>query len=191
MSWCAPQRLGIALYNYADLPPELLQASMKIVSQSLGDVGIRPAWSVCLNGAEHWVSECGRHLPPPGRYVVVNLMRKRNAPALGPGLGYEVAGFAIQDSAQLHGARAFAFYDSVTKIADKAHRRPAAVLACVLLHEIAHTLGLRHDERGVMRALLDPHGIDESVQGLAFDGKQGRQLRSAVEELESGPEVLP
>src|SRR5215467_7400891 len=180
--WGAPKHLGIALYNYADLPPEVLEASMKIVGQTLGDVGIHPTWSVCLKAPDYWVVACARHLPPPGQYVIVNLMRQRNAPPLGASLGYEVAGFAIQDSALIHGARAFAFYDSVARIALMSRRRPATVLACVLLHEIAHTLGLHHEERGVMRAVLDPHGMDESVQGLAFDGKQGRQLRSAVEE---------
>jgi hypothetical protein len=179
-SWGGQRPLAIALYNYADLPPDVLESAMKMVVATLGDSGIQPAWSLCLIARDRWVDGCTQRLPSDGRYVTVNLMLRQNAPQLGPGLGYEVAGFAIQDSARIHGARAFAFYDSVKAIAEKSHRRAAVVLACVLVHEIAHTLGLRHQEQGVMRPVLDPRGMDDAVRGLAFDELQGRLLREAV-----------
>jgi hypothetical protein len=178
--WGGQRHLAIALYNYADLPPEVLESSMKMVVATLGDVGIQTAWSLCLIARDRWVDGCTQRLPSDGRYVTVNLMLRQNAPLLGPGLGYEIAGFAIQDSARLHGARAFAFYDSVQAIAEKSHRSAAVVLACVLVHEIAHTLGLRHHEQGVMRPVLDPRGMDDAVRGLAFDGLQRQLLRRAV-----------
>jgi hypothetical protein len=189
--WGAPRHLSIALYNYANLPPEVLNPAMQMVAETLADVGIRPEWSVCLKGPDLWVEGCTTRFPPAGCYVILNLMWKRNAPVHGPGLGYEVAGMAIQDSARLHGARAFAFYGAVKAIAEKAHRRAAIVLACVLVHEIAHTLGLRHRNQGVMRPILDPRAMDDAMHGLAFDGIQGKQLRKAVEGLALGAEVRP
>jgi hypothetical protein len=173
--WGAHLSLTIALYDYAGLPPEVLHAAMKMVAQTLGDARIRAEWSFCPVTDEE--PACTRHLLPDGRYVVINIL------AAGRGAGIDVAGFAIFDSARLHGARAFAAWDVVKEVAAKAHRRPSLVLACVVMHEIAHTLGLRHADGGVMQAKLRPDDFDQAACGLAFSDVEVRQLRKAVTKL--------
>jgi hypothetical protein len=66
-------------------------------------------------------------------------------------------------------------------------RRPSLILACVLIHEIAHTLGLKHQTDGVMRAALNPHGIEDVALGLGFTPAEARQLRMGAMRLNDSP----
>ena len=187
----AQGHLTIALFDYAGLPGDVLAPAVKLARQAFADAGIRAEWSVCAAATEGGLDGCAQTLPPPGRYVVVNVMAAMAVPPSAPLPEGDLAGFALIDSARLHAARAFAFYDAVRAFAEKAHRRPSLILGCVLVHEIAHTLGLPHQPQGVMRAGLRPHDMADTVQGLAFTPAEARQLRSAVLRMASSPAPDP
>ena len=69
-------------------------------------------------------------------------------------------------------------------------RRPASlVLGCVMTHETAHLLGLRHGNWGVMRATLGTRGLDDASRGRAFTAAEDIQLRAGAGRLAEARDV--
>ena len=172
----AHSRLTIALYDFAGLPEGVRSPALKLARRALADAGIDADWLIC-DPAGARIKSCSEPLPE-GRYVVMNVMPAMIARPAGSLPEGDIAGYALTGS-----VRAYAFYDAVQAFAQKSHRRPSLILGCVLVHEIAHTLGLTHQIRGVMRPGLHPHDMEEAARGLAFTPAEGRQLRSAVVRL--------
>jgi len=195
ISWGAPKTLIIALYNYADIPQEVLDPALRVVGQVLNGVGIRPEWSFCPTGNDARET-CTLHLMPEGRYVVMNIMRAQSdamracatcGVAVRTNTTGDIAGSAIFDSARLRGARAFAFWDKIQTLASQSRRRASLLLACVVVHEVAHTFGLKHTDRGLMHRSLSLQDLEDAVHGLAFSGTEARQLKRAVAMLNEAP----
>jgi hypothetical protein len=175
----AQDHLTIALFNLAGVPDEVMDRAVKIARLAFADAGIRAEWTKCITG-QGTRNGCVAPIPPPGHYVVVNVVPTMVVPPPGTPPDGDLAGYAHSGLDALRAPRAYAFYDKVLAFARKSHRKPALILGCVLMHEVAHSLGLPHRAHGVMQAALHPQDLDDASQGLAFSRAEARQLRGAV-----------
>jgi hypothetical protein len=87
-------------------------------------------------------------------------------------------GAAIVDS---HSYLGWVFLDRVEEAARDNGVRAGTVLSHVMAHEVAHLLGLKHTERGIMRAEYDGAEIHSAETGaLEFTDDEAAELRAAA-----------
>lgn len=164
-AFAAQGRLTITLFDFAGVPQGIRSSAVKLAGRVFAEANVRVDWSIC-----------SQPCPAEDRSVVIHVMTaatiQRQTGMLQEG---DFAGYALKGS-----RRGYVFYDAIRDFARKSHEDPALILGCVLVHEIAHTLGLPHQLRGVMRADLHPHDMWEAVSGLAFPPSAARRLHDAV-----------
>jgi hypothetical protein len=158
-------RLTITLFDLAGVPKEVRSSAVKLAGRVFADADVRVEWSIC-----------SQPCPAEDHNVVIHVMTaatiQRQNGMLQEG---DFAGYALKGS-----RRGYVFYDAIRDFARRSHEDPALIFGCVLVHEIAHTLGLPHQLRGVMRPDLHPHDMWEAVSGLAFPPSAARRLHDAV-----------
>ena len=176
----AQNRLTIVVSDTVGLPQNVIALAVKLTRLTFADAGIHAAWLVCPS------KSCAER-PAAIPYLLIRVAPRMLAPPQGSGAEGEPAGYALTGGGMLDGARALVFYSVIEAFAANQRRRPSLVLACVLIHEIAHTLGLKHQTDGVMRATLNPHGIQDVALGLGFTPAEARQLRMGAMRLNDSP----
>ena len=178
----AQDRLTVAVFDYTGVPDAVMSPAVEMARNTFRVAGIETVWLVCpFSRAKP--EGCTLPLPPLGLYVTMNVVPKVPAEQAGH------AGFALTGPDALQRPRAYAAYTVVEDLAKKMRRPAWLVLGCVMTHEIAHVLGLKHGEWGVMRATLSPRDLDDVRQGWAFTAAEDTQLRAGTSRLVGAREV--
>ena len=166
---CAQSHVTVAVYNYAGAPDSVLLPAVDMARRALGTTRVSSRWVICEPKG------CREELAP-GSYLELILL-PRLLPVEGAPAGHP-AGYALQGPRARK--RAWASYGSAQQVSGWQQRPVELVLACVLIHETGHLLGLHHQAHGAMRANLDAPDMDDVVRGRAFTAEEGAQLRNAV-----------
>jgi hypothetical protein len=166
---CAQSDVTVAVYNYAGAPDAVLVPAVNMARRALLASRVASRWVIC--GPEG----C-REKVAPGSYLELILLPRLNPVDGGP-QGHP-AGYALRGPDARR--RAYAFYASARQVSEWKQRPLDLVLACILVHELGHMLGLHHQPHGAMRASLEAEGMDDVVRGRAFTADEGEQLRKAV-----------
>jgi len=186
LAWIAParaslsgnERLTIAVFDYAGMPGATLRPAVETARRSFHAAGIDTVWSICdFSGVVP--RECTAPLPPSGQYVEM-LVVPRIAAAIQSAAGArDVGGLALSNR-----PRAYAFYSTAQSTAALDLRPASLVLACILIHEIGHLLGLSHRlNHGIMRPNLSAREMDNVASGRAFDAWEMKRLRAGAVNL--------
>ena len=168
----APREFTAAVYNYTGASEPVISRAVEAAHRAFLAAGIESEWRVC--------EPTGCVQPPPseGLYLQLFVMPSM-LPAVSDAVAGHPAGFAIVDVLS-NRPRGYAFYDAVNEVSDRTFRPLYAVLACVLVHESGHLLGLKHQPHGIMRDGLEPSDMDAALSGRGFTLKEQRLLRAAL-----------
>ena len=162
----AHDRLTVVVVDEVGLSSAILAPAVKMARLTFADAGVRAVWTV------------SRRLPMgPGPFLVVRLAPKAAPRPAGTTVEGALAGFAVTGAEAANGAHVFIFYDTVESFAGATNQRVHVVLGSVLIHEIAHRLGLKHESQGLMATVLCPREMKDVSLGLGFSRAQARQLR--------------
>lgn len=169
----AQNRVTIALYNCAELPDSILAPAIATARRAFAVSRIESRWVRCDS------QKCSEALPADS-YLELFVVPRLLLPIMHHSIE-ETAGFAMP-----HGfahPRGYAVYSAARIAADRNMRPTYVVLACILLHEAGHLLGLHHQANGVMRANLDGDDMDRATMGRAFNSDERSRLRAGVASL--------
>jgi hypothetical protein len=165
---CGQSHVTVAVYNYAGAPDSVLLPAINMARRALQASRVPSRWVICEpEGCRQKVS--------PGSYLELILL-PRLQPVEGVAPGHP-AGYAFQGPLA---RRAYASYASAQQVSEWKLRPVDLVLACILIHETGHLLGLRHQTHGAMRASLEADDMDSVVRGRAFTAADAAHLREAV-----------
>jgi hypothetical protein len=175
-------QITIAVNDYTGVSKPVMAMAVDYAQRVLERAGIATTWSICRR-PDTVPGDCTRPLPPEHQFVAVLVMprdssRTEAAPVNGDSMGLAITGTeaALQP-------RAWAFFDSVELLAAKTKRPLSLVLSCVLLHEVAHVLGVGHGDSGIMRASMGATEVGNAAGGLAFDASVMRLLQAGATRL--------
>ena len=168
----APQEFTAAVYNYAGASEPVITQAVEAAHRAFLAAGVNSQWRICRPEG------CVQSPPAEGLYLQLFLMPRMRV-AVSDVIAGHPAGFAIVDVLS-NRPRGYAFYDAVHEVSDRTYRPLYAVLACVLVHESGHLLGLKHQPHGVMRPGLEPYEMDSALSGRAFTPKEEKLLRAAL-----------
>lgn len=167
---CAQSQITVVVFDYAGTPHSMLVSAVETARRGFHAAGVESQWVICE--AEH----CGEALPDAPSLELFVMPRQRTQ--LKASLVTHPAGYAMLGG--FPHPRAYAFFDAAKSVADRTTRPVDIVLACILLHETGHLLGLKHQPDGVMRANLEAADMDRTAMGRAFNPWEGKALRAAV-----------
>ena len=168
----SPQEFTAAVYDYAGASKPVIEHAVEAARMAFITAGVESHWRVCEPEG------CVQPPPAKGLYLQFFLMPRMRTPVSDVVAGHP-AGFAIVN-VSTNRPRGYAFYDAVNEVADSTSRPLYAVLACVLVHESGHLLGLKHQPHGIMRPGLDRYAMDSALSGRAFTPKEQNLLRAAL-----------
>jgi hypothetical protein len=166
---CAQSLIHVAIFNYAGTPSWVLSRAGEAARRAFFGVHIESRWVICEpDGCKQETSA--------GEYIEVYVMPRMRGPI--DRRKVHIAGYAMPDG--FAHPRVYAFYDAASMVADRTVRPIETVLACILLHETGHLLGLGHRPHGVMRANLEGDDMDSVAMGRGFSADEGERLRAAL-----------
>jgi hypothetical protein len=175
------RKLTIAVIDYAGLPDPVMEPALQLARRIFHQAGIEAAWVTCQGPGN-----CSEPLPAPGRYISMLVMPGLAVPLSGGKQEGDRAGLALTGISAQEQPRAWAFYQAVENLSERMQRPVPLVLGSVMVHEIAHVLGLGHQNCGIMRAAMCPRDVDAMMQGLVFDAAECRKLCAGANLLQPG-----
>jgi hypothetical protein len=175
-AWCQerlPPVVGVRIYNYASVAPDVLVRAQDTVARIFHDSGIQVTWLEPSSAQ-------------PTSQAAVRVIVRRNSDGFRGGSG--VMGTTIGDEHEM-GRAAYVFKDRVLQVAHKRHQDVAQVLGYAIAHEMGHVLLPRpaHTDAGIMRAEWNGDDLRHiASDALRFTLTQATQMRSKLATTSSG-----
>jgi hypothetical protein len=171
-AWCllalcplavSAQPIVVRVYAYVPAPAGAAASGEELFRRA----GVETHWTTCTPSR----NDCGELHEGE---ILLKVVRK----SWKTGPQRSSFGAAIVDS---HSYLGWVFLDRVQDAARSNAVPTATVLAHVMAHEVAHLLGLKHAERGMMRAEYDGAELHSAETGaLQFTGDEAAELRAAA-----------
>ncbi len=165
------QRLAVVLFDSVGIEEQDTKYALEQARWFFQNLEISTDWTVCRS-----LASCP--MPSEGAYVRVSVVGWTKGTILG---------FARMDAAAGGHPQVYVFESAVRKAAGKDPF--ARALACVMVHEILHSLGLEHAPYGIMRDNVGKQELASFLKGPAMPGYQLKQLRAGVSSLRSAQTV--
>lgn len=163
----------IAIYNDAQVPPEVLEIAEETGGAIFAKAGLRAEWLHCrVPGETEEQSRLCSHAEFPAHLQVHIARRSADLKASIFGIAY------LADDGT--GCYSDVFYARVVKLAREQNAGVGPILGHVMVHEIAHLLLGRHSHSstGIMRGLWAPEELARLQKGmLLFTSEQSATMR--------------
>jgi hypothetical protein len=177
---CTPARPAVVvlLYNYAQVPGDLLDRTRHRVDGIFSDTEVAIDWVDPIVDARYRVSPDRNSL---GVFTIQMVIRTQLSGAW-PGSPRAPAGTTPHGPHE-SGGSAFVFYDRVCFIALEYQQDIWEVLACAIAHEMGHVLlpAPAHSTTGIMRPTWDKDDMRHArFGGLRFTAAQIEEIRKTV-----------
>jgi hypothetical protein len=152
----APTTLVIRIYDYACIPPAIVQAAERFVDDTYRNIGVQIDWAETLPLDRPRAAAAG--MPDPRELVIVILNQAMAERRAFPPDVIGTAAVAIHEGGRV----AYVLADRLWQVAGSAERDAVSVMGLVMAHELGHLLlpmGA-HSPTGVMR----PHWRMKEIQ---------------------------
>jgi len=163
---CAAQRerLEIIILDQVEVESAQMAYATDLGRRLFDVLGVETAWTVCHRG-----QPCP--MPPPGAYLRLVVVPWMKGSALG---------FASTDTMASDSPQAYVFQLPVTKLAKRTQQSLGTALACVMVHEALHLLGLKHTPYGIMREKFDTQDLTNVTRSPMLSANQIKQLSDGL-----------
>jgi hypothetical protein len=165
--WGAKEPLNVVVLDYVGLKTEDVAQAVELGRQFFGMVGVKTIWALCRE-REH----CS--LPSSGGFVQVSIVSWANGMVLG---------FNNVEASAAGKPDVYVFHTRINGLARKTQSPLSLVLACVMVHEILHSLGLEHAPIGIMRPTIGREELTSFQRSPSLAPTQTRQINSAMAQL--------
>jgi len=169
--------ITISVYDYANVPVELLGAAEEDARRIFRQAGVDTVWATCLPKPEKVVADC--YIVDATHLIMKILPRAISAQARDRS---DVLGTALVDEKGV-GYYVYVFYDNVRRVAED-RELGHTLLGDVLAHEIGHLLlgSNSHSVSGIMSAHWYGGELRRISEGaMLFTPSQSRTLRERLE----------
>ncbi len=169
--------MSIRIYNYADVPPEVIMAAEREAARILGHAGIATRWQDCSSDQHPECQEgpgpvrLNIRILPVARIKLVGLPPGACAYSLVPARGFGVV--------------VSIFWRRVEELAKGLQVFQSLYLGHLFAHEIGHLLLADggHSSAGIMRREWDLHDLSYAAQHkLLFDRRQADEMGARLAE---------
>ncbi len=164
-------RIGLYVFNYANVPDKIMRTAEKHVSRIFMNAGISLDW-VEVNDPEY-IPTCAADFDESPCCLL--RIQRRLSPNAFP---HQVAGYAIMGSPY-----ATIAFESIEDEANIMARSQSLILGHTMAHEIGHVFlpAGYHSAEGIMKGRLDEKSWAKAERGmLLFSSKEGAWLRQNV-----------
>jgi hypothetical protein len=188
---CTPGRPAIIvlLYNYAQVPSEILDHAQQRVATIFSHAGVAIEWTDPLVDARYRVNPEKNGL---GAFTVEMVLRPRMR-VVQPDSSAPIMG-TTPNGPHERGGTAFLFYDRVSLVARERQQSLWDMLGCAMAHELGHLLlpAPAHSATGIMRAEWNGDDIRHARFGsLGFTRAQMALIRAKAAACCAAPESEP
>jgi hypothetical protein len=169
--------ITISVYDYANVPLELLGAAEEDARRIFRQAGVDTVWETCFPKPERVLADC--YTVDATHLMMKILPRAISAQARDRN---DVLGTSLVDEKRA-GYYSYVFYDSVRRVAEE-RKLGHALLGDVLAHEIGHLLlgSNSHSVSGIMSAHWYGGELRRISEGaMLFTPSQSRTLRERLE----------
>jgi hypothetical protein len=175
-------RMGVLVYDYARLGPDVLNLAESEAGRVFRAAGIYLEWVSCPLSQSEAARYPRCNLVPGPTTPVLRILPGQMQAAMGQ--RHDSFGFAMFPPDGSAGWIANVFAAEAEKLASRSPVRSGVLLGAIAAHELGHLLlgQGRHSDTGIMRARWGPKDLERAEQGrLEFSADQCAQLRRNFE----------